>query len=496
MSDADDLKPSTLPPSTSPSTIDSSSKPALLNGHEDTLTGSKLTTDTPTVATTKTTRIRFNDNIEDDSTAGTSSSPYTPSTSFPSGRRRKEFSPQSQELIDESERLLQMRPSIGDFRSRGLASTASSSVLGARDNDDYDLPGTSSYFASSSHYRRRSPLATSSSAVSIDVPTTTPRYAMHTPAFPRMDMDDVRDDLAGSRKPAWRELQDNVKDSYHKPRRTVERHKELNDFMDLNLSRRRSRRSQSPFTHLDSESFLPRPSSWFTSGAMQPRGLGTSASLANIDMSGSGPYAAPALGRSKGIESRYDKMVDDVELRLLKTTLLPDYMKTVTKHEFRRAPNPSSGSVAEEILTDAEISGFAARPFYSRPSRRDPDYFDFDLEHSVNMYRKPEGRYFPRGPQDWENKVISEVRAKGDAPVAGHMFARPNNDWRSTGTSYLSAALRTPSFWEHRFANIGTQVRDSNPISMASLERNRPTPNKFTSYKDPDFEGLSDPEDS
>lgn len=69
-----------------------------------------------------------------------------------------------------------------------------------------------------------------------------------------------------------------------------------------------------------------------------------------------GPYAAPALSSSKGIESRYDKMVDDIELRLLKTTLLPEYMKTVTKYEFKRGPQPSSGSIAEELLSDAEMA--------------------------------------------------------------------------------------------------------------------------------------------
>jgi hypothetical protein len=69
-----------------------------------------------------------------------------------------------------------------------------------------------------------------------------------------------------------------------------------------------------------------------------------------------GPYAAPLLNKTKGIESRYDKMVDDVELRLLKTTLLPEYMKTVTKYEFKRGPQPSSGSVAEDLLSESEIA--------------------------------------------------------------------------------------------------------------------------------------------
>ncbi|KAI6233789.1 hypothetical protein M3Y99_00869700 [Aphelenchoides fujianensis] len=403
MSDADDSKPAALPPtpSSTSSTATSSSKPLVLNGHDDSsTTSSGLGTAATTSTTPRTPRIRFDD--ESDLVAGTSSSSSaTAPTMYPSGRRRVQFSPQSQVLIDESERLLQQRPSVGDFRSK--RATASSSALESTVGDDDDefggVPGTSNYLLSPSRYRR-SPLVPSASAAVLGDLATTPRYPLHTPAFPRIDMDDVRDEMVREKKPAWRELQESVKDSYRKasncsnssshsfflqPQRTAERHKDMNEFLDVNLSRRRARRSQSPFTTLNSEGFLPRAPSWFASGAMQPRGLGTSASMANIDTAGSGPYAAPALPRSKGIESRYDKMVDDVELRLLKTTLLPEYMKTVTKYEFRRGPQPSSGSVAEGILSDAEIAEFAPNPFYSRPSRRDPDYFDFDLEHSVNM---------------------------------------------------------------------------------------------------------------
>ncbi|KAI1725752.1 gex interacting protein 10 [Ditylenchus destructor] len=275
----------------------------------------------------------------------------------------------------------------------------------------------------------------------------TSRFLMHTPRFPRIDFDDMLEEDLEDKKPAWKQLQDNIKSSYHKPKRTIERHRELNEIQDLNLNRRRMRRSESPFAHLDSESFIPRAPSWFASGAMEPRGL---------NPAGSGPYCAPHVDRSQGIESkpsssRYDRLVDD--------NVLP-------------------------------------RPFYSRPNRLDPDYFDFDLQHSVNMYKRPEGRYVPRGPQPWETKLLSEFKSKGDAPLSGHMFTDKglgHTDWRSTGTSYLSAALRTPSFWEHRFATIGSQVRDSNPVSYTSIERNRPVPNKFTEYRDPDFEDYEDP---
>lgn len=51
------------------------------------------------------------------------------------------------------------------------------------------------------------------------------------------------------------------------------------------------------------------------------------------------------------------------------------------------------------------------------------------------------------------------------------MLLKGDTDWRTAGTSYLSAALRTPSFWEHRFQSIGREVRESNPISFESLAR-------------------------
>lgn len=73
-------------------------------------------------------------------------------------------------------------------------------------------------------------------------------------------------------------------------------------------------------------------------------------------------------------------------------------------------------------------------------------------------------------PQPWETKLLSEYKGKGDAPLSAHMFNK-ETDWRNTNTSYLSAALRTPKFWENRFLSIGNQVRESNPISLASIER-------------------------
>ncbi|CAD5216250.1 unnamed protein product [Bursaphelenchus okinawaensis] len=444
--------------------------------------------DIPSAVSPSTSTPDPNLQINNGGTASSSSGLGTSSSVGDEEPTRVRFSDKTKSILEESELLLKEQPTASVLLGLGLPSTAraTTSRYGLDRDDTEDQPTSSSYIST-----LRNPLEPSPSLSYLS----THRYALNAPTFNRVDFDDVVDDAIRDRKPAWKQLQDSVKDSYTKPKRTVDRNKDINEFMDLNvLNRRRSRRSQSPFSNLDGESLSPRKLSWYANGAMEPRGLRKTVSSAYVPP---GPYAAPALERTKGIEgrSRYDKLVDDIEVRLLKTTLLPEYMKTVTKREFRRAPGPSSGSAAEGIVNDAELAEYAPKPYYSRPTRRDPDYFDFDLEHSVDMYRRPEGRYYPRGPQDYEQKVLSDIRGKGEAPISGHIFNNTVGDWRNTGTSYLSAALRTPSFWEHRFKNIGSQVRDSNPISLDSINRNRPTPNRFTEYKDPDFEGLSDVDD-
>ncbi|KAJ1352508.1 hypothetical protein KIN20_008851 [Parelaphostrongylus tenuis] len=176
---------------------------------------------------------------------------------------------------------------------------------------------------------------------------------------------------------------------------------------------------------------------------------------------------------------------------LLKTAPLKLRTKTITTKEFRNAPAPSAGSASE--LDDYDFSRYCPKPYYSRPNRDDPDYFDFDLQHSVDLFRRPEGKYTPRGPQVWESKLLGEVSAKGSAPLSGYMFTKGDPDWRTNGTSYLSAALRTPKFWEQRFESLAKQVRDSNPLSLDSINRNRPVPSRFTEYSDPDFEDYEDP---
>ncbi|CAI5456717.1 unnamed protein product [Caenorhabditis angaria] len=325
---------------------------------------------------------------------------------------------------------------------------------------------------------------------------------IQTPRFKRIDFDDRLEEL-NDKKPAWKSWQENVKDSYYKAKKNVETKKDENEFYGNLVSARHGSFSndEPAYKRLSSETgFVPSVrsrSSLFSPSLADRSHLASSTSINNMFNSGSGPYAAPAVGISQGIESRYEQRASNVESMLLRTAPLPQSYKT--RKEFRKAPEPDNYSEKD----DYDFSLYTtARPYYSRPNRDDPDYFDFDLQHSVDLFKRPEGKYTPRRPQEWENKLISESSSKGAAPLSGHMFTRNEADWRNNNTSYLSAALRTPKFWEQRFESIGKHVRDSNPISLESINRrihdlaeiraNRPVPTRFTEYRDPDFDSDLD----
>ncbi|VDD93441.1 unnamed protein product [Enterobius vermicularis] len=310
-----------------------------------------------------------------------------------------------------------------------------------------------------------------------NLPSYTNQFKLSVPRFKRIDFSDVVDEAIEERKPAWKSWQESIKDSYYQVSYEIK-------FFDSQLEQQRHlRRSQSPFEELSLRSGSRRLPSYRLAGTRNTGSLDSGERTSLI----LGPYAAPAVSVTAGIESRYDSKVDDVEARLLKTSILPDSMKTVTK----RTPRKSSAPV---YTIDPEDESYIPRPYYSRPPHRDdPDYFDFDLQYSVDMYKRPEGKYVPKGPQVWEEKLLGEAKAKGDVPLSGYMFTKGDSDWRTNGTSYLSAALRTPSFWEHRFESMGREVRDSNPISLESIARNKPTPSRWTEYHDPELEDdLSD----
>ncbi|KHN81081.1 hypothetical protein Tcan_05283 [Toxocara canis] len=273
--------------------------------------------------------------------------------------RKAELSEQSRVIIDESNKLLEMRPSTKSA-SGGAEATAR---------------------ADSPPFKSRSPSPDSEAFSAAST-----RYPLHTPRFKRIDFDEIGDAIVEERKPAWKQWQESIKDSYYKAKKTVERSREETAFLDSQLSRRNVRRSSSPFEGLSARSPSTKLPSFH---ATAPRTTGV--------YDETGPYAAPAVSTSQGIELGYGKKASDIEARLLRTSVLPDSMKTVTTKEFRRGPAPAVGSASEAFADETDYQTFLPRPYYSRPNRDDPDYFDFDLQHSVEMFKRPEGRYIPRG---------------------------------------------------------------------------------------------------
>uniref|UniRef100_A0A1I7XQX8 Uncharacterized protein n=1 Tax=Heterorhabditis bacteriophora TaxID=37862 RepID=A0A1I7XQX8_HETBA len=286
--------------------------------------------------------------------------------------------------------------------------------------------------SNTSHMSSPVPLYKSCSASSDNgdsYPLSLPRYSAPTPRFKRIDFDDRLEDLYGDRKPAWKTWQESIKDSYHKAKRSVERNKDETAFLETTLNRTRISRAESPFRHLSTDTgFIPsirsRNSLMMPSLSDRSRLASSSSSLGHAVASGSGPYIAPAVTASQGIESRYERRANDVEAMLLKTAPLPTHMKTITAKEFRNA-SPSSVGLASE-KDDYDFSMYCPRPYYSRPNRDDPDYFDFDLQHSVDLFKRPEGKYTPRGPQEWETKLLGDAEAKGSTPLSGYMFTKVN----------------------------------------------------------------------
>uniref|UniRef100_A0A0K0EP33 PH domain-containing protein n=1 Tax=Strongyloides stercoralis TaxID=6248 RepID=A0A0K0EP33_STRER len=334
------------------------------------------------------------------------------------------------------------------------------------------------------------------------------------PPFHRVDLDDLIEETVGKSKPAWKQLENSVSDSYHRAKLVAERTKTDNNFLEGRLKRSSEKRAESPFSVLQCYSrsrsptankynkYEPRSSIYRSSSCARYPSISdtnyNNKSFNNISNPFvTEPYAAPAVSKTQGIESKYDKLINDIESRLWKTTRLSSRPMTYSSSPYRSMSCTRNEKIStNNIDDDDDIQPYFPRTYYSRPDRSDPDYFDFDLTHSVNLYKKHPTKYTPKGPQNWEHNLVSEsTRSKGDNPISGYLFTKGDSDYRTNGTSYLSAALRTASFWEHRFQSIGKQVLEKNPVTLESLGRLKPIPNKFTEYRDPDFEDYVDPKE-
>jgi len=155
----------------------------------------------------------------------------------------------------------------------------------------------------------------------------------------------------------------------------------------------------------------------------------------------------------------------------------------------------SSAYIARRPFTayDRETTGIGNRRYYSRQDDgEDPDYFDYDLNHSIDLFRKPKpvssgttsyfnSRSVGANPQLWESKDFKELcnfksnrllstqlysdrtkklldddsletAAEGDTVVKAQSNAA--NTEVDINKGLLAAAIRTPTYWTRRFESL------------------------------------------
>lgn len=110
-------------------------------------------------------------------------------------------------------------------------------------------------------------------------------------------------------------------------------------------------------------------------------------------------------------------------------------------------------------LMEEPPHNFGYRQTYSRYTAGDPDYFDFDLESSIDRYKTFKDKYrATRSPLYHEHQLLSDLKhGRGERAIAPHIFTQDSKnypDWRYAHTGVMSAALQTPSVWQYRFEKL------------------------------------------
>lgn len=128
-------------------------------------------------------------------------------------------------------------------------------------------------------------------------------------------------------------------------------------------------------------------------------------------------------------------------------------------HKLMSMRKPEPSYMSQLLLPDSNSTASKRDPKYermaSRQFSRDPDYFDWDLQHAVDSYRKPSAsRLILAGPKISEEKLFRELsHTKGSKTLASHMFL-DGEDTSDLSTNYTLAAMRTPTYWAYRFSRL------------------------------------------
>uniref|UniRef100_A0A915ICP7 Uncharacterized protein n=1 Tax=Romanomermis culicivorax TaxID=13658 RepID=A0A915ICP7_ROMCU len=162
-------------------------------------------------------------------------------------------------------------------------------------------------------------------------------------------------------------------------------------------------------------------------------------------------------------DTTYDEAAFLDKKRAIRTKLRSEDSTASDLSESGCTDEASSSSNEERQPRTWETNSlYGNRRYYSRYDQgRDPDYFDYDLNHSVDLFRKPKFAMAPRAPSYWEHQLFNDkTRIQGSAPISSLMFKKISESESGSGektalqTSFISSALRTPSYWEYRYQHM------------------------------------------
>ncbi|KRZ73477.1 hypothetical protein T10_1293 [Trichinella papuae] len=168
-----------------------------------------------------------------------------------------------------------------------------------------------------------------------------------------------------------------------------------------------------------------------------------------------GTYSAPDEVVDRGIGPQTSGDTTDTE--------------TVNSHHFRHrfrcrsSPPPQHVWVAKTTGTFYKplyerTNVYGNRRYYSRYGNNDPEYFDWDLDAAVSRVKEQQAISYgrpPVQPRYWEHQLFKDMSyLQGEKLISPYLFNKTDDSTNFTKTSYVSSALRTPSYWTYRFENL------------------------------------------
>ncbi|KAL1283303.1 2-C-methyl-D-erythritol 4-phosphate cytidylyltransferase [Trichinella pseudospiralis] len=143
--------------------------------------------------------------------------------------------------------------------------------------------------------------------------------------------------------------------------------------------------------------------------------------------------------------------------------------ETVDSHHFRHrfrcrsSPPPQHVWVAKTTGTFYKplyerTNVYGNRRYYSRYGNNDPEYFDWDLDAAVSRVKEQQAISYgrpPVQPRYWEHQLFKDMSyLQGEKLISPYLFNKTDDSSNFTKTTYVSSALRTPSYWTYRFENL------------------------------------------